>query len=421
MRTYRVPLLLSIAAALILSPATSAQTPRQPNPAIGRMYSGAEEILAAEFEVQRWQQRVSDLRNRALQLKAEIDQIQKQGQFQPGQRDENRYLEVRDQLERITRELSNQEPMLQEAVLKLEQARQVQALRTGPLLNIAFGGGTIQQYIEGVKKAAEGVPVNILLANEIKDWQIGPITLERVSVAAALHAIPAAAPQRGQPWQIEEIGRGQEGAPVFRVSALTFGPEIAPGLTKVHSLASLVVQPGGYPPEAVLAAVEAALSVGAGQAPQMEMKFHRDTKLLLVNGAKRELAIVEEVLGELLRNFERQRGQERAHREELLERQAAVRRAEIDVRTARAQMQLAQQRFDALRQMEKTGAVSADEILKMQSAVNAATADVERAEVAFELARGKLEMLVNPQPPTPPAAPPAVGGPSGRTPPPPGR
>jgi hypothetical protein len=314
----------------------------------------------------------------------------------------------------------------------------------GPIVSFSFPGGTVQQYVEALRKVADK-PVNVAVDAKAAKVLLPPISMQSVYLHDALQVIEYVS-ERSPNLQVsmtnlsQHQGRGPVGpafpngsqgtTAAFAIVALERSasreekPDAGSGLmVNAMSIADLVDERrGGMSAATVLSAIEAALQLApAGNAAQPELKFHRDSNLLILRGDAKSTSLLHNVLEQIRMDVRRQRGEHERVQGELLERQAAVRRAEIDVRTARAQMQLAQQRFDALRQMEKTGAVSADEILKMQSAVNGATADVERAEVAFELARGKLEMLVNPQPPTPPAAPPAVGGPSGRTPPPPGR
>ena len=56
-----------------------------------------------------------------------------------------------------------------------------------PLIDVRFPGGTATKYIEAIRKAAGDI--NVLVAPEAVKIQMPPVTLSKVSVAAALNLL----------------------------------------------------------------------------------------------------------------------------------------------------------------------------------------------------------------------------------------
>ncbi|MEE8459058.1 MAG: hypothetical protein V3S08_04255 [Phycisphaerales bacterium] len=59
-----------------------------------------------------------------------------------------------------------------------------QSQPSNPLIDVRFPGGTATKYIEAIRKAAGDI--NVLIAQDVVKIQIPPVTLSKVSVAAAL-------------------------------------------------------------------------------------------------------------------------------------------------------------------------------------------------------------------------------------------
>lgn len=182
-----------------------------------------------------------------------------------------------------------------------------------PLIDVRFGGGTATKYIEAIRKAAGDI--NVLVAPEAVKIQMPPVTLSKVSVAAALNLLDGK--EQRTPNQIVRVKVDM----MPRHSALereTFqirvdvrrDRERVPG-AYVWSVSSLLDH--DISSQALLSAVEMALDVIDSDTP-LDVRFHEDTGLLIAMGDLGQMETIDRVLDQLREGVDNRRA-EAAHGE----------------------------------------------------------------------------------------------------------
>jgi len=181
-----------------------------------------------------------------------------------------------------------------------------QSQPSNPLIDVSFPGGTATKYIEAIRKAAGDI--NVLIAQDVVKIQMPPVTLSKVSVAAALNLLdgkeqhtpnqivrlkvdmmPRHSPNERETFQIRvDVRRDRErvpGAHVWSVSSLLD-----------HDISS----------QALLSAVEMALDVIDSDTP-LDVRFHEDTGLLIAMGDLGQMETIDGVLEQLRRGVDERR------------------------------------------------------------------------------------------------------------------
>jgi hypothetical protein len=173
-----------------------------------------------------------------------------------------------------------------------------QSQPANPLIDVRFPGGTATKYIEAIRDAAGDI--NVLIAKDVVKIQMPPVTLSKVSVAAALNLLdgkeqrnpnqivrvkvnmmPRHSPNERETFQVRvDVRRDRErvpGAYVWSVSSLLD-----------HDISS----------QALLSAVEMALDV-IDSDTQLDVRFHEDTGLLIAMGDLGQMETIDGVLDQL--------------------------------------------------------------------------------------------------------------------------
>lgn len=191
-----------------------------------------------------------------------------------------------------------------------------------PQISLDFGGGTLSQFVEAVKKAAaqtaQNAAVNVVFAEpKVAQFQVPPVQLRLVSVESALRAAvhPRARAEGNERPMLEQVGTGGgTSAPVFVVSMATAGGRPPSARVEVFDLRDLISS--GIKPESVLTAVQTGLEMDEAGA-RTNVKFHPDSGLLIVRGDPEALDTVRQVafhLREGLKSRTDERGAEERHK-----------------------------------------------------------------------------------------------------------
>lgn len=205
------------------------------------------------------------------------------------------------------------------------------ALAEASTLSVEFQGGTIEEYVLVLSKAAPNL--NVVIRPETKEIPMPPVSLKGVGYGTALQLIPALAaseeeiavtPVLGSPGSGSEVfvigvqaarggavGMANPGMPMGRMPSrpMRGGPitlidanAAAEKSVRVFSLRSLTSDQGGLKPETVLTAIDTALGLqGAKEAASI--KLHAESGLLVVYGAPAQIDVVEQVLTTMERDI----------------------------------------------------------------------------------------------------------------------
>lgn len=181
---------------------------------------------------------------------------------------------------------------------------------TTPLYTVKFDGGTVQEYLEALRGGSNGAPLNVTCAKELLREKIDAINLEQVSLMTALNAIGAACNDPMVQWQVVPLDNGsmESASGAMRAFKLVQNRADSKWLrgaeVKTFSLREYVGQTRGE--EAVkrattlISAAEAALEIDDKGEPTWAVKFHPDSGLLIVRGTPDDLAVVTQVVAQLV-------------------------------------------------------------------------------------------------------------------------
>lgn len=172
-------------------------------------------------------------------------------------------------------------------------------------IDLVFLGGTISEYVEAVRSAAGGGANIVLTTTDAGSVSIPPITLDSVSVGAAVGLLEGeykVDPHVRIQIHVDSIGPPAEGGtPVFRVSARKHG-DTAPTEVKVWSVLDLIGDQsagGKMSAKEVLTAVETAVELLVENDQPAQVRFHQSTGLLIARGTSGQLRAIDQVIGEL--------------------------------------------------------------------------------------------------------------------------
>ncbi len=197
------------------------------------------------------------------------------------------------------------------------------------LISLDFKGGTALEFIAAVKSKVGG-KINIMAPAEAAEITVPPVTLVGVTAPTALQILSGSALVRGRP-QIQlqivpVVAQNQQEVPTYRVSAV--GPPVArsgvaPPRVRVWSLGAVLE--GGVTSETALSAVEMALQVEGDEA-EPELRFHKETGLLVARGSEAQLQVISEVVDRLEESRQVRKMMEAA----AVEREGAVAQAKVE-------------------------------------------------------------------------------------------
>lgn len=199
-----------------------------------------------------------------------------------------------------------------------------------PIVTVDFGGGTFQEYVEALRRAATRTSpdaiVNVYFADEAAaKMPLPPISVQRVHLETALEAATFSPAPDGDRVQVGRIGRmgGPNNAPIF-VAALRSAQAVPPTAelrTEVFSTRQLLST--GMKAETVLTAVETTLNMEPDSGGAT-IRFHEPSSMLIVRGTPQQINSVHRVMQELTKAIRDQAGE--AQRHELRAREVHVRK-----------------------------------------------------------------------------------------------
>lgn len=268
-----------------------------------------------------------------------------------------------------------------------------------PTVSVEFAGGTVGEYVASLKKAAgPGTPVNAILSDSASRMALAPISLKSVSVETALQAIEAAAGSADGVWLIGAIGQVMPDVlgGVAQAFSVDFRPNerMARGMSRrlvVYSMDEVTGAQGGVTPEVVLTAIESTLAMQTDPATKAELKYHKESGLLIVRGMAQDVEAVAQVLDRLGDDIRRRtRDASRAKSADILLR-GNVQRAEIRVRVTREEVARAEQHLNETRAHVERGTASSAELRDAEGAVSHARAEFEMAMVELDQAQGQAQ------------------------------
>ncbi len=281
------------------------------------------------------------------------------------------------------------------------------------LAAVDFKGGSLQAYVQALQAASKGEPLNIIVSPGCEGATLPAISLRTVAAESAVGLLEhldlpdfkfsvSTTPRAGaspvfvvRGYNMEQANRLKREAQEAESRRLTDDREA--GLA-VFSLRSLLETAPGTPDlpvtrtdsASLLTAVETALTMG-GEGQKAEMKFHPETGVLVVRGTPGQTAAVGKLLGEVQGDLQRFRSGATNARLKEAELMADVRRAEVDVQGAKAEVEYSEQEVAQMQELARGGQMPATEIAKAQLALQQRRANVARAQIEMEKSAQALD------------------------------
>jgi hypothetical protein len=275
-------------------------------------------------------------------------------------------------------------------------------------ISVSFGGGSVKSFVAALRKASGDVPVNIVVSGDIEGLDLPEIELEQVTVANAVrsleflrlpdHRIGVEALDESMPFGVLAIKAWRsDGASAFRESVqvqMTAG-QIERQVT-IFSLAELLESDvdddsATADVSTLLAAVDAALAMADAQGA--EIKFHPDSSLLIVRGTGRQLSLVKELITAMNSDILRRRGEMLELKNELKSARTLAHRANIELRTAYAEVEIAKAEFEQLQQLQKDGFTSEGDVRKADLKLQQMMGRIEVSQLELDQATSRVDEI----------------------------
>lgn len=243
-------------------------------------------------------------------------------------------------------------------------AQQTPPANPDPVIDLQFGGGTVEQYIDAIQKASGNV--NVLLQLKGAKVPLPEVDLSSVHVSSALRLLEGRETEaEGKRVELDvETIHTQDafGLPIYVVVAKVKESPAARSHSTVISVKDII--DAGYSAEDLMTAVATTIELLAGQAGKAEIRFHEQTGLLIAKGDEEQIDAIYQVMAQIResgqRNAQSGKAEADAHRfyQQTLEMKnlIAQRDAEIaklvqQMTEARTRAELLEKELDRARQM----------------------------------------------------------------------
>ncbi len=183
------------------------------------------------------------------------------------------------------------------------------------VIDLDFAGGTATSYLDAVRQATGG-KINIVAMPHVEEIIVPAMKLREVSVFAAISLLDGESLQAADRLvrlDVQPVGpAGGDLTPLFKVAAIVEETrEFSPSLrSNIWSVADMVA--GGMTPENITTAVSAALELIGPESAKAQVRFHKETSLLLARAEVEQIEIIDNVIDELRRSNAQKQAQSTA-------------------------------------------------------------------------------------------------------------
>jgi hypothetical protein len=147
-------------------------------------------------------------------------------------------------------------------------------------------GQTVAEYINSLKKSAKGL--NIVVGKSVSTTQLPEIKLVEVPVEAAISCLEQLSEEK-----IIIEGDNFGGDIVYVKLNSRFGNNIIVNVMNIESLLSTKDEAD------ILSAIEIGLEMLNGDESNVQLKLHKESKLLFAKGTSREIKLIDGIVSEL--------------------------------------------------------------------------------------------------------------------------
>jgi hypothetical protein len=182
----------------------------------------------------------------------------------------------------------------------------VPVVRTGalPRFDLEFPGGTARELVNAITNAT-GKPLNAVIPDNDADWKVIPaLSVKNVTVTELFGSFTPISKetktysggyQRTSSWGFQTEGVPNENS-IWSFYSDEFSEVEVPTICRFYQLGPYLE--AGYKVEDITTAMETAWKM-LGVNPQPDMKYHKDTKLLIAVGEEDKLKMIDDALAQL--------------------------------------------------------------------------------------------------------------------------
>ncbi|MBS0197351.1 MAG: hypothetical protein JSR77_11390 [Planctomycetes bacterium] len=267
------------------------------------------------------------------------------------------------------------------------------AQRQGPPVSVNFPGGSLEEFVNLLRSNAKpDQPVNITYSKDAAALPLPAVKMESVSLSAVLKSLEYLVSSDAVQMSVSNLTdqHGPEPTAAFVISCrMSARPFDGPQTLKVFSVNDLIAEgkndpSGRIPAETLLTAIKTALAqVPLRGASTADVKFHADSRLLIVRGATAELDAINQVIAELSDTVRQSAKIQRTAESRKVD---AVRAAQ-HLQLAMKEKEFALARLDRTRKAAEAGQLPVDEVgnaemqvARIDSEVQIAMAEKENIE-----------------------------------------
>lgn len=270
---------------------------------------------------------------------------------------------------------------------------------------VEFRGGSIQEFVESLREASGEVPVNVIVSGTTDGLDLPPIVLEQVNV---LNAVKSLEHLNVEPYHIDITATNESPTGVLSIAVYErLSQQASPGRSRsqrpepkleVISLTELLegngVDDGGSDAATLLTAIDTALAM-AGETQSAELKFHPDSRLLIISGSERQTGLVKNLIGEVHDDVIRRRQVTNSLRQDIRLAEIEVQKAEVELQSSHSEVQMARESLDQLRQLHASGMVGDGELMQAERQLKQLHSLSEIAELEREQRSARLKNMVS--------------------------
>ncbi len=177
-----------------------------------------------------------------------------------------------------------------------------------PLVTVDFKGGTLGELVR-VMSQTTGKDVNVVVSREAQEVEVPAMSLRNASMYAVLEAASATGDRGRGMLKVIRVGKGPAEHETYAVQFEAFGvmavgmtPVQRPQTVRVSSIADVADLGGADSAATLLSALTATLEMEMPKGgPAAEVKFHKESSLLIIRGTDAQQAVAAQVI-EQLRN-----------------------------------------------------------------------------------------------------------------------
>ena len=257
-------------------------------------------------------------------------------------------------------------------------------------LDVEFPGGTLQEYVERIRKARPSGAANVVVMPNARVLKVPPVTLVAVNVEVAVRLLegPYVLPDgRDAHVNVMSYTIGDSSDIVMKVVAHLEDREIRASVWNVEEAIA-----NGQSAEELLEAVEAVLSLFSEKA---DLSFHPPTRLLIARGTDEQLDLVREALEQLTYGAERRREKIEDLRERIEDLESNQHGLMGEIKIGEQEIAATKTRRESVLRARELGGAPPEAVAEADLEVTRAVIELDVYKNQYTRIQAKLESLRN--------------------------